>query len=74
MTSLIIQLQVTTLLVSELNNLDTPQVRTSTYGLRSLKYTGAILWNNIPQLIRSKARKPFTKELKKYFIDSYITD
>ena len=53
-------------------NLDTPQVRTVTYGIKSIKYTGCILWNNLPETVRnSPSKKEFTKLVKKHFINLY---
>ena len=34
--------------------LNPPQVRTTTYGLKSIKYKGSTLWNTIPSSIRSE--------------------
>ena len=54
------------------NNLNTPSVRTTTYGLKSLKYSGAILWNNLPNIVRHKpTRKIFAKSSKEHFIQAY---
>ena len=56
-------------------NLNTPQVRTTTYGLRSLKYNGVILWNNVPLSIGFyKRRNLFSKALKDFFILSYANE
>ena len=35
------------------NNLNPPMKRTVTYGLKSIKYAGCILWNNLPNDIRN---------------------
>ena len=54
-------------------DLDTPQVRTTTYGLKSIKYFGCILWNNLPISIKnSLSKKIFNKSVKRHFINSYI--
>ena len=37
-------------------NLNTPQVRTVTYGLKSIKYTGCILWNDLPEFNELRQR------------------
>ena len=51
------------------HNLDTPQMRTVTYGIKSIKYTGCILWNNLPDKIRtSPSKKSFTKLTKNHFL------
>ena len=53
-------------------NLNTPQVRTSTYGLKSLKYTGVMLWNDLSAVIRKlPAKKSFGKAEKKLFLENY---
>ena len=52
--------------------LNIPSVRTTTYGIKSLKYTGTSLWNNTPLHIReSTNRKQLIKKLKEKFTDSY---
>ena len=44
--------------------MEPPIVRTTNYGLKSLKYTGACLWNDIPLSIRTiLSRIQFTKKL-----------
>jgi len=54
------------------NKLYTPLIRTTTYGLNSLMYNGAVLWNNVPLSIRiSPSRKLLAKNLKKLFLSSY---
>jgi len=54
------------------NKLVTPQVRTSNYGLKSINYTGAFLWNEHPGTIcSSKTKKIFSKKLKKELLKSY---
>ena len=51
------------------NNLNTPSVRTTTYGLKSLRYSGSILWNNLPCTLRNKPSKiAFAKSVKEYLI------
>ena len=48
------------------NNLNIPSVRTTTYGIKSLKYTGSLLWNNLPSSVRNvSSRKQFSKKVKK---------
>ena len=55
--------------------LHTPQIRTSTYGLKSLLYNGVIVWNNVPLTLRSiTSRKLFAAKLKKLFISLYSSD
>ena len=39
------------------NNLNTPLIRTSNYGIKSLKYTGVVLWNVLSSNDRSSASK-----------------
>ena len=52
------------------NNLDTPYIRTETYGFKSLKYTGTVLWNTLPHSVRYKpSRKSFAKYTKLHYID-----
>ena len=54
------------------NNLDPPMVRTVTYGLKALKYSGCILWNNLSTHIQNSASKNVFKfHTKKHFINSY---
>ena len=54
------------------SDLDTPHVRTVTYGIKSIKYTGCILWNNLPDVIKnSLTKRGFSKSVKKHFINSY---
>ena len=56
------------------DNLDPPQVRTTTYGLKSLKYVGVILWNSLPLFIRSKkSLKTFGNGIKERYIKSYTS-
>ena len=50
-----------------------PQVRTTTYGLKSIKYTGCLAWNNLPNHIKLlPSKKTFNKAVKTYFVNSYI--
>ena len=50
-------------------------VRTVTYGLKSLKYAGCILWNNIPMDIRNAVSKNvFNYMTKTHMINSYNND
>ena len=54
--------------------LNTPLVRTVTYGLKSIKYTGCVLWNNLPDQVKnSQTKKSFSKSVKKYFVNAYTT-
>ena len=54
------------------NNLDTPMVRTTTYGLKSIKYAGCILWNNLTNSEKTSVSKNiFKKSMKNRFINSY---
>ena len=54
------------------NYLDPPMVRTVTYGLKSLKYTGCILWNNLSINIRNVLSiNIFNNMTKKNIIDHY---
>ena len=54
------------------SNLNSPQVRTSTYGLKSLKYTGVTLWNDLSATLRnSSSKKCFGKAVKKLYLDNY---
>ena len=53
-------------------NLDPPMVRTVTYGLKSLKYAGCILWNNLSIDTRNAVSKNVFKNLTKNdMINSY---
>ena len=60
-------------LSNRLNNLKIPQVRTTTYGLKSVKYSGAIIWNNIPFSIRTtiSSRKNMIYKIKSLYISEY---
>ena len=54
------------------NNLNTPSVRTTTYGLKSLKYAGTVLWNNLPTSVRyMPSSKLFIKTIKEHFKSYY---
>ena len=55
------------------NNLNIPQVRTTTYGLKSIKYSGAIIWNAIPFSIRSTiiSRKNIISTVKSLYLSTY---
>lgn len=54
------------------NNLDPPMVRTANYGLKSLKYSGCILWNNLPMDKRSAvSKRAFCIQIKNHIIKSY---
>ena len=53
-------------------DLRTPTVRTTTYGLKSLKYVGALLWNSIPNPLRiAPTNMCFARFVKKSFCDLY---
>ena len=53
-------------------NLNIPSVRTTTYGIKSLKYTGSLLWNNLPSYVRIKPSKNlFSKVIKDIYVKSY---
>ena len=57
------------------NNLDPPMVRTVTYGLKSLKYSGCKLWNNLPMNIRNAVSIDVFNFLnKKHMINSYTNN
>ena len=52
-------------------NLFSHIVNTTQYGIRSAKYIGTILWNNLPMYIKDSSSKViFKNELHKMFIDS----
>lgn len=54
------------------NKLKLPRARTTTYGLKSIQYHGAKLWNEIPLHLRNiKSRKLFTSKIKHQFIETY---
>ena len=45
------------------------------YGIRSVQYSGAKLWNSIPSEIRlSSTVKQFRTKLKKHYLKSYEID
>ena len=47
-------------------------VNTTQFGIRSARYTGAILWNKLPILIReSPSKTVFKKKLQKWYLESY---
>ena len=49
-----------------------PTIRTSTYGLKSLKYTGCKLWNNLSFPERSiKSKNVFSRVLRQRMTDAY---
>ena len=53
-------------------NLNTPQVRTVTYCIKSIKFTGCTLWNDLPDLAKkSLSKKIFSKKIKLHFIENY---
>ena len=51
-----------------------PSIRTTTYGIKSIKYNGALLWNNtsltIPNLTQS--RKSYIVKFKNQCIQTYL--
>ena len=52
--------------------LNLPSIRTSTYGLKSLKYTGCMLWNNLSFAERNiKSKNIFSRALKNRMTDAY---
>ena len=54
------------------NSLNPPMVRTVTYGIKALKYSGCILWNNLSMDVRNAVSKNvFNTKIKKHIIDSY---
>ena len=53
--------------------LRTPMVRTSKYGLNSIKYLGAKIWNDIPlELREGSSANLFKTILKRHLLSSYI--
>ena len=57
------------------NNLDPPMARTETYGIKSLKYSGCILWNDITMAERNAISKnAFSKLIKKKLLHVYNND
>ena len=55
-------------------NMFTIQVNTTQYGLRSFRYAGALLWNNLPLYVRDlPMQNSFKNELKKNYLQSYST-
>ena len=57
---------------NRMNNLNTPSVRTTTYGLKSLKYTGTVLWNNLPNTVSNQQlRRNYANKIKQHFINFY---
>ena len=54
------------------HDLNTPSVRTTTYGLKSLKYIGTLLWNSISNSLQNAPSKMcFARLVKKSFCDHY---
>ena len=52
--------------------LDPPVIRTSTYGLKSLKYSGCILWNNLSVTERNiMSKKAFLRVVKDNMANAY---
>ena len=53
-------------------NILTIQVNTTQYGLRSFRYAGALLWNNLSLYVRDLSmQNSFKNELKKDYLQSY---
>ena len=53
-------------------NLYLKQIHTTRYGIRSVKYTGSILWNDLPVSIRKvPSLSIFKNRLKEYYFKSY---
>ena len=53
-------------------NLYLNQIHTTQYGIHSVKYTGSILWNDLPVSVRKvPSLSIFKKRLKEYFLKSY---
>ena len=49
-----------------------PKIRTSKNGLKSLKYSGCILCNNLSSAERSfKSKKEFSRIIKKHITDTF---
>ena len=47
-------------------------VRTTTYGVKALKYSGCILWNELPMAVRKVAsKKVFSKMVKHNMSEKY---
>ena len=56
-------------------NLFLERQHTIQYGIRSVQYSGAKLWNSIPSEIRfSSTVKQFRTKLKRYYLKSYEID
>ena len=54
------------------SNLFIHQVRTTHYGLKSIKFYGSKLWNNIPDVIRqAKSKNIFKNRLKLHYLTFY---
>ena len=54
------------------NHLKIPLARTKNYGLKSLKYIGAQIWNDIPVNIRfDTSRKQLIKSVKNRYVNAY---
>ena len=55
-------------------NLYPPIVRTTTYGLKAIQYTGCTLWNNLPiDKRKATSKKSFTRTIKNHMISTYST-
>ena len=49
-------------------------INATQFGIRSARYTGAILWNKLPILIReSPSKTVFKKNLQKWYLESYLS-
>ena len=58
--------------LTETNNLFIPYVRTTYYGLKSIKVTGPKIWNNIPHNIKNiESRNVFIRTLKRHLLLQY---
>ena len=56
------------------DKINIPQVRTTTYGLKSIKYSAALIWNDIPFSIRSNvtSRKNLISKVKSLYLSEYV--
>ena len=53
------------------NNLVFPRARTTTYGLKSLKYCGVLIWNGLDVHLRTKSRAHIIDKVKKSILERY---
>ena len=53
------------------NNLVFPRARTTTYGLKSLKYCGVSIWNGLDVNLRTKSRMYIIDKVKKSILERY---